>query len=257
MPATTTQPCDYQPLSCQACQHGEALGFDFSMAFQPIVDMTERRVLGYEALARGLGGESAGAVMAQVNDSNLYRFDQTCRVKAITLAARLGIDGYVSINFLPNAVYRPELCIRTTLEAARRCDFPAERILFEITEVEKVRDKDHLRGIIEYYQKSGFRTALDDFGAGYAGLNMLAAFQPDIVKIDRELIENLDQSAVKRAIVRHLLALCRELDITPLAEGVETPGEYRVLRDFGVNLFQGYLFARPGFETLPAVSWPE
>ncbi len=257
MSAPEIQPCDYQPLSCQACRRGKALGFDFSMAFQPIVDMAERRVRGYEALARGLAGEPAGTVMAKVNDTNLYRFDQTCRVKAISLAAELGIEGYVSINFLPNAVYRPELCIRTTLEAAQRCHFPAERILFEITEVERVGDKNHLRNIIEYYQESGFRTALDDFGAGYAGLNMLAAFQPDIVKVDRELIENLDKVPVKQSIVRHLLALCRELGITPLAEGVETVEEYRVLRDFGVSLFQGYLFARPGFEALPPVNWPE
>ncbi|HEY7885127.1 MAG TPA: EAL domain-containing protein [Cellvibrionaceae bacterium] len=257
MALSCPQPSDYQPLSCQACAKGTALGFDFSMAFQPIVNMAERKVVGYEALCRGLNGESAGSVIAQVNDSNLYRFDQTCRVKAITLAAELDIKGYVSINFLPNAVYRPELCIRTTLEAAEKYGFPAERIVFEITEVERVGDKNHLRNIIDYYQKSGFRTALDDFGAGYAGLNMLAAFQPDIVKIDRELIEHLDTQPVKQTIVRHLLNLCRDLNITPLAEGVETVEEYRVLRDFGVSLFQGYLFARPEFESLPEVSWPE
>jgi EAL domain-containing protein (putative c-di-GMP-specific phosphodiesterase class I) len=256
MPKRGTTPSDYSELTCAACAHGQALGFDFSMAFQPIVDVSQQKVVGYEALARGLNGESAGQVMAQVNEHNLYRFDQTCRVKAIALAAQLGITGYVSINFLPNAVYRPELCIRTTLDAAVRYNFPIERILFEITEVENVRDKSHLRDIIRYYQQSGFRTALDDFGAGYAGLNMLATFQPDIVKVDRELLSDIDSHPVKQAIIRHTLALCAELNLTPLAEGVETEAEYQYLRAVGFNLFQGFLFARPGFEYLPEVNWP-
>lgn len=251
------EPNDYQRLSCRACAKGTALGFDYSMAFQPIVNAAQKRVVGYEALARGLGGEPAGTVMAKVNADNLYRFDQTCRVKAIELAAELGIEGYVSINFLPNAVYRPELCIRTTLAAAEQCQFPIERIVFEITEVERVRDKNHLRSIIEYYQASGFKTALDDFGAGYAGLNMLVAFQPDVLKIDRELIAEIDKQTVKQKVVGNLLNLCRDLGITPLAEGVETVGEYQLLRDLGIELFQGYLFARPAFESLPAVQWPE
>ncbi|MDO3380987.1 EAL domain-containing protein [Gilvimarinus algae] len=249
-------PSDYQPLACRACVHGDALGFDFSMAFQPIVDVARREVIGYEALCRGLAGEGAAAVMAQVNDSNLYRFDQTCRVKAIELAARLGLEGYLSINFLPNAVYRPELCIRTTLEAARQYDFPIERIVFEITEVERVRDSEHLHTIVEYYQRSGFKTALDDFGAGYAGLNLLSSFQPDLLKLDRQLISQIDRNPVKATIVRHTVAMCLDLGITPLAEGVETTEELAFLLGCGVERFQGYLFARPGFETLPVVRWP-
>lgn len=249
-------PGDYRELSCSACTKGQALGFDFSMAFQPIVDVEQQQIVGYEALARGLNGEPAGQVMAQVTEHNLYRFDQTCRVKAIALAAQLNITGYVSINFMPNAVYRPELCIRTTLAAASQYNFPIERIVFEITEAENVRDKTHLCNIIDYYQKSGFRTALDDFGAGYAGLNLLSAFQPDVIKFDRELISDIDTSAVKQAIARHTLALCTELKLTPLAEGVETEAEYRHLRTAGFKLFQGYLFARPSFEHLPEVYWP-
>ncbi|MDO3387437.1 EAL domain-containing protein [Gilvimarinus sp. SDUM040013] len=249
-------PTDYTELSCQACRNGEALGFDFSMAFQPIVDAGHREILGYEALCRGLDGQGAMWVIEQVNDHNLYRFDQTCRVKAIEWASKLGIEGYVSINFMPNAVYRPELCIRTTLHAASEWDFPVERILFEITEAEHVQDKYHLRDIVRYYQASGFKTALDDFGAGYAGLNMLASFQPDLLKIDRELVIDIDQHLAKQVIVRHLLALCDELNIVPLAEGVETLDEYHCLCDLGVERFQGYLFAKPGFETLPTVTWP-
>ncbi|MCP8900690.1 EAL domain-containing protein [Gilvimarinus xylanilyticus] len=250
------QPSDYRELPCDACTRGQALGFDFSMAFQPIVDVSTRTVMGYEALCRGLNGEGAGQVMSQVDDSNLYRFDQTCRVKAIALAAQLKLRGYLSINFLPNAVYRPELCIRTTLAAAREHNFPVERIMFEITEAEKVSDSAHLRRIVDYYQRSGFTTALDDFGAGYAGLNLLASFHPDVLKLDRELISGVDEAPVKKIILRHTLAMCRDLDIIPLAEGVETRAEFDTLVAMGVERFQGYFFARPGFEALPEVNWP-
>lgn len=92
-------------------------------------------------------------------------------------AARLGVDSHVSINFLPNAVYEAATCIRATLEAVRRCQFPAECLIFEITENEKVVDKEHLKRIIREYRRQGFKTAIDDFGAGYAGRNLLAEYR--------------------------------------------------------------------------------
>ncbi|WP_438404999.1 EAL domain-containing protein, partial [Aeromonas hydrophila] len=184
-----------------------------------------------------------------------YRFDQLCRIKAIALAARLGMKGMLSINFLPNAVYRPERCIRTTLQAAREHHFPIEQIMFELTGGEQVQDSQHLRGIVDHYQALGFKTAIDDFGAGYSGLNLLADFHPNIVKLDMHLLRGIDHDPTRQAIVRHCLALFAELQITPLAEGIETREEMACLREMGVSLMQGYLFARPGFETLPEVDF--
>ena len=90
----------------------------------------------------------------------------------------------LSINFMPNAVYEPSRCLRTTLEAAHRTGFPIENIIFETTEDERVHDAEYLKKIFATYRKEGFKTAIDDFGAGYAGLNLLADYQPDIVKLD-------------------------------------------------------------------------
>ncbi len=240
-------------MACQECRSPQLLGFDFSMAFQPIVDIGANRLFGYEALVRGTSGEPAGTIIGRVNAGNRYRFDQACRVKAIHLAARLGLTGVLSINFLPNAVYRPELCIRTTLEAAREASFPIERILFEITEVEQVVDERHLVSILEHYQAQGFQTALDDFGAGYSGLNLLAEVQPHIVKLDMSLIRNVNDDRKRQVIVRSTVEMLRELGCTPLAEGVETEAEFAYLRRLGIDLFQGYYFARPAFEQLADV----
>ena len=242
---------NYRALGCAECSQGEALGFDFRMAFQPIVDIRQGVVFAQEALARGLGGESAATVFRHVNPDNQYRFDQTCRVKAIKLAAELGIQSNVSINFMPNAVYKPELCIRTTLNAAQDYGFPAERIIFEFTENERVADPQHLLDIINCYKSLGFKTALDDFGAGYAGLNLLSKVQPDLLKIDMELVRDVHRLPVKQAIVRSIVAMCNDLEVDVVAEGVETAEEYDFLKSLGIHLYQGYYFSKPAFESNP------
>ncbi|QIB66918.1 EAL domain-containing protein [Kineobactrum salinum] len=227
------------------------------MAFQPIIDLRDHSLFAYEALVRGTDGSGAASILGRVNEHNRYSFDQACRVKAVELAAQLGIPCHVSINFLPNAVYEAAACIRATLEAARRVGFPTERLIFEVTENERMVDKNHLKSIMQEYKRQGFKTAIDDFGAGYSGLNLLAEFQPDIIKIDMDMVRNIDQDPVRQAIVHGILGVCSTLDISVIAEGIETPQELELLHDMGINLFQGYLLARPGFEQLPQVAWPE
>lgn len=238
---------------CDGCQCGAGLGFQFDFAYQPIVEVASGQVFAHEALVRGPQGEPAMEVLARVNEENRYKFDQACRVKAVKDAKRLGIDAlgqFVSINFLPNAVYEPERCIRTTLEAARASSYPLDRIIFEVTEVEKIADRAHLANIIAAYKRFGFLTAIDDFGAGYSGLNLLAEYQPDLIKIDLELVRGIDASRPKRAILAGILGVCEELGIRAIAEGIETPAERDCLRDAGIQLMQGFLFARPSFRAL-------
>ena len=241
---------------CSACREGKGLEFPISMAFQPIVDLRQGLVFAHEALVRGSAGESAGSLLARVDADNRYAFDQSCRIQAVEWAARLQLPARLSINFMPNAVYRAETCIRATLEAARRCRFPLERIIFEVTEQEQVLDTPHLTEILRAYRAQGFMTAIDDFGAGYAGLNLLADFQPDLIKLDMDLIRGIDGDRVRQILVESVLDMCRRLGIEVIAEGIETRGELECLRQMGVGLFQGYLLARPGFESLPEVHYP-
>jgi EAL domain-containing protein (putative c-di-GMP-specific phosphodiesterase class I) len=242
---------DLQSIGCTQCRNLSALEFAITMAFQPIVDVAAGRVFGYEALVRGTNGEGAGEVLSRVNDDNRYRFDQSCRVCAIETASRLGLDSRLSINFLPNAVYRPETCIRATLEAARTFDFPSNNIMFEVTESEPVRDPNHLSAIFDEYRNQGFITAIDDFGAGHAGLSLLVDFQPDVIKLDMHLVRNIHQDRKRLAVVRGTVATAIELGVQVIAEGIEHQAEYEALHELGVTLFQGYLFARPEVEALP------
>ncbi|MBE0505326.1 MAG: EAL domain-containing protein [Marinospirillum sp.] len=238
------------------CKHcAEALDFGFTFAYQPIVDYRNKSIWGYEALVRGPNNESAWSILSRVNDDNRYAFDQACRVKAITLAAELKLDKILSINFLPNAVYEPAHCIRSTLQAADLAGFPLEKIMFEITESEKVHDAEHLTRIFDYYQQQGFITALDDFGAGHAGLNLLSKFLPGLMKIDMELVRDINTHRTKQIIVTALADICRQLDIILLAEGLETAEEVAYFEQLGVQLMQGYYFAKPGFQCLPSVDF--
>lgn len=228
------------------------------MAFQPIVDIVTGRIWAYEALVRGVNGEGASTILEQVKGEAVYGFDQACRVKAVELAGRLfpaDDETRLSINFMPNAVYEPNACIRATLAAARQASFAENRLMFEFTENEQMRDTAHVRRIIDAYRKRGFTTAIDDFGAGYAGLGLLAELKPDVIKIDMALIHEIDVSATKRAIVASIVALANVLDIMPLAEGIETKGELDTLRALGIRLCQGYLFAKPAIGALPPVVW--
>lgn len=230
------------------------------MAFQPIVDVEAQQVWAYEALVRGKQGEPAKDVLALVTNENRYIFDQTCRVKAIELAAKLGIarqGARLAVNFMPGAIYNPEACLRRTLNAARFYRFPLDKIVFEITEGERISHSAHLLGIAAEYGRHGFLLALDDFGAGFSGLNLLSELSGlHMVKLDGGLIRSMDSNPRAERIVAAIFALCQDLGVSVLAECVETEGEYQILRRIGVRLMQGYFFARPEVECLPEVKWP-
>ncbi len=243
------------PDLCRGCRTGAPLRTAITMAFQPIVDIRTGSVFAYEALVRGTDGQSAGEVLSGIDPDMIYKFDQACRVKAIELAGALFAPddaAKLSINFMPNAVYEPNACIRASLSAARRVGFDPARLMFEFTENEQMVDVAHVRHIIEAYQARGFTTAIDDFGAGYAGLGLLADLRPDMLKLDMALIRGIDSSAARRTIVSSVVRMADALGIQCIAEGVETAAELETLREIGLRLCQGYLLARPAVETLPA-----
>lgn len=242
-------------VKCAGCREDVSLPFEFRMAFQPIVDLGQRRIWGYEALVRGSGGEAAFTVLDQVTEEQRYRFDQAARVMAIETAGALFEDRdlRLSINFMPNAVYEPMACIQKSLAAAKRANFPHQNLMFEFTENERMTDPAHVQRIIEAYRRLGFWTALDDFGAGYAGLGLLAKLQPDLIKIDMELLRDIHLSSAKQAIVAGIVGMARSLDIRVLAEGVESEHELTVLLATGITLFQGYFFAKPALMELRPV----
>lgn len=227
--------------------------FEFSFAFQPIVNAATREVVSFEALVRGPGGEPSADVFAKVPQACLYRFDQACRLKAIHLARRLNVQTRLNINLFPNAIYRTGLDIRDTLQASIDYDFPVENIVFEVSEAERLVDYPRVVELFKSYQEFNFQTALDDFGTGYSGLSLLVEYQPNYIKLDRHLIANIHNNRVKQTVIKGIGAICKQLSIEIMAEGVERVEEYAWLRNIGINFFQGYYFAKPTFEALSDV----
>ncbi|MDG1407768.1 MAG: EAL domain-containing protein [Octadecabacter sp.] len=242
---------DHAP-SCEKCANRDGVGFTvpFTMAFQPIFDIHTASVFAYEALVRPIGGGSAWDVLSRVDKNNRYSFDQKCRKKAISLAAKLGMKSRLSINFMPNAVYDPEHCIRATLWAAKTYNFPIENIIFEFIETEEIHDNTHLQNIVGSYKRMGFRTAIDDFGAGYAGLSGFCDLATDFIKIDMALLRNIDTDPRRQSVVKAILNMTAEMGVLCILEGVETAAEFVTLRALGGRYFQGYLLGRPTVEKL-------
>jgi EAL domain-containing protein (putative c-di-GMP-specific phosphodiesterase class I) len=154
------------------------------------------------------------------------------------------------LNFAPLALDLFPDAIEATLAAAARAGIQPSQIILEMTEGAVIADPRGFAGRINRYRARGIRLAIDDFGAGYAGLNLLAEFQPDIVKIDMGLVRDIDGSGPRQAIARGVIQVCRDLGLDVIVEGVESSAELEWFYRRGARLFQGFLIGRPSFETL-------
>ncbi|WP_148207106.1 EAL domain-containing protein [Heliomicrobium modesticaldum] len=230
--------------------------------FQPIVQCDEpERLFAYECLLRGKdrngGILSPGRIFEVARDADLlFQLDRIARITAIEEATRHSIQSTLFINFNPSSVYDPATCLRTTIEAVREAKIQPEQVVFEVVESEQISDAQHLRTILDHYRNAGFQVALDDLGAGYSSLNLLTHLRPDFVKLDMELVRNVDKDAYKGEITMKLLELARRLQIKTIAEGVERPEEWRWLKKHGADYVQGYLFAKPACPP-PLPTWSD
>lgn len=175
----------------------------------------------------------------------LFSLDIVARACAVKRAADNGYRGRIFVNFNPSSIYDPAYCLRTTASHVAELGLKPEDITFELTETHRIQDKDHLKGILAFYRQAGFKVALDDIGSGWSGLNLLHEMRPDYVKIDMDLVRNIDRDPLKQSIVGHLISISKEHNIEVIAEGVETEAEATLLRQAGADYLQGYLFAKP------------
>ncbi len=223
---------------------------------QPVVDAASEAVVGHECLARAHHPDDGrlitpGDMIGWARAENLlFMFDRFCRETHIKRAAATGLaaDHMFLINFLPSVIYEPEFCLRTTVNAIECTGLRPEQIVFEVVETESVEDHGHLRAILSCYRKNGFRAALDDLGAGYSGLSLMADLEPDPIKIDRSVVARADESEAHAPVCRAIIELGRSEGRQVLAEGVETQSQRGYMRMLGVDMMQGYFFGWPAPE---------
>lgn len=175
----------------------------------------------------------------------LFTVDLIARRSAVEHAARGGLSGKIFINFNPSSIYDPSYCLRTTAAAIEELGIKASDVVFEITETHQATDMDHLKGILAFYKQAGFGVALDDIGSGFSGLNMLHETRPDYVKIDMDLIRDINTDSYKQVIVANLIETAVSLGIRTIVEGIETESEAAWVKASGADFMQGYLFGKP------------
>jgi EAL domain-containing protein (putative c-di-GMP-specific phosphodiesterase class I) len=220
------------------------------MAFQPIV-RADGTVFGYEALLRSdeRSLPNPGAVIdAAERLGELDLLGRTIRARSAAAMVSAPADTVLFVNIHTTDLLDPEL-----LSQDAPLSRIASRVVLEITErssIDKVKD---IRGVITQLRRIGFRIAVDDLGAGYAGLTSFALLEPEIVKLDMSLVRDVHESPTRQKLIQSMTALCRDMDMLVVGEGVETVEERATLQRLGCDLLQGYLIARPG-RPFPTVS---
>lgn len=220
----------------------------FYSLYQPIVDLGTGAVVGHEALLRGSGPDGEippGHLFGAAAEAGwTHVLDRVGRTSALTGARGWLGEDLLFINFLPTSIYRPEVCLRTTERAAEVAGLRMEQLVFEVTETEPIHDVGHLSDVFAYYRDRGCKVALDDLGSGYSSLNLLVRLRPDVVKLDKEIVQALPHPAAA-AVVSAAVEITRSYGGTVLAECVETEEQAAAARDLGVELGQGWHFGRP------------
>ena len=221
-----------------------------SVVYQPIVDRRSRKTMGYEALMRtrepSLPNPGALLEVAERLD-RLHEVGRRVRELAAT-SFRPADDGMtLFVNLHPADLLDPNL-----YERSAPLTKLADRVVLEITERAALDDITDTKHRSTELRRRGFKLAIDDLGAGYAGLTSFATLEPEVVKLDMSLIRGIEASPVKRHIVESMTRLCRELDMKVVAEGIETMAELATVIDLGCDHLQGYLLGRPAPTLVPS-----
>jgi len=228
---------------------GLAASFDRAMeslhiAYQPIVAWGARRVYAYEALLRSREPSlpHPGAVLdAAERLGRVHELGRLIRARAIRPHEPLAKGALLFLNLHPSDLLDDDLFLQWGPLAAM-----ADQVVLEITERASLDGIRDVRARIASLRKLGFRIAVDDLGAGYAGLTSFTLLEPDIVKLDMALVRDVHREPKKQTVVKTMITMCKELGIVVTSEGIEVGEERDELARAGCDLMQGYLFAKPG-----------
>lgn len=226
-------------------------------AFQPIVNIDQMKVTSVEALIRGFGGTPPHTVLDGLDPHALSKLDVESKLTALSMIAELGFEGSVSLNLQPMSLISYPGAVKLIADHAQSLGISTKRLVIEVTEDQAIENLDEFMSTIDSARLAGMRLSIDDFGAGFAGLSLLADFQPHTIKIDRKIIDRINESGPRQAIVMSVLEFSDRLGIEVIAEGIEKEADLAWLLAAGVRQFQGYHFARPTYMSIHDVHWPD
>ncbi|MBK5416429.1 bifunctional diguanylate cyclase/phosphodiesterase [Pseudomonas sp. TH31] len=217
--------------------------------FQPIISLSERRIVGYEALSRGPSNSPLHSPIALFavarQGGRLNELEIACRESACRRFNEQQLPGKLFLNVSPESLLEAAHQPGRTLQLLQDFGIPPSQVVIELTEQTPTDDFQLLQTALHHYRAMGFSIALDDLGAGYSSLRLWSELRPDYVKIDRHFIDGIHQDALKREFVGSILQIAKASRAQVIAEGIELPEELAVLTEMGVDLVQGYLLCRP------------
>jgi EAL domain-containing protein (putative c-di-GMP-specific phosphodiesterase class I)/GGDEF domain-containing protein len=217
--------------------------------YQPVVDLHERRIVGYEALTRvprTLFDPIELLFKAAHDNDAVWTLERLCRKKALENLPPLDKDQLVFLNIEPDSIHDPELRDLTFESLLEGAGLEPTQVVLEVTERSAVKDFAAFRQTLQHVRERGLRLAMDDVGAGYAGLQAIAEIAPDFIKVDINLVRDVHTHRIKRELIATIRRFAASTGIDLVAEGVESPEELESLMEVGVRHAQGFLFARPG-----------
>lgn len=217
--------------------------------YQPVVSLTEGSIIGYEALSRGPAGsllERPDKLFQLANQYGLtWELEFLCRVKALEKLRGMDNSQMVFLNIDPKIINDPRFKKGLTKEVLSQYGLDATKVIFEITEKTAIEDYKAFRRVLENYTSQGYKIAIDDTGSGYSGLKMLAQTHPHYIKVDMELVRDIDKDGLKQAMMKALYDFAVMTNSKIIAEGIETEDELSTLIEIGVPYGQGYYLQRP------------
>jgi diguanylate cyclase (GGDEF)-like protein len=218
--------------------------------FQPIIDLQNQGILGWEALSRGPKNSPFHSPLTLFdmaeNLGKLFPLEKICRELAITEFGQVLPHQKLFLNIHPRTIGDPNFSPGETIRLLNRCGLQPENIVFEITERHSVKDFKNFHQTMEHYRNQGYNIAIDDAGTGYSGLCTIAEIKPDYIKLDKSFIDNIDTNKVSRALIETFTDFANKIGARVIVEGIETKNQALAVTDMGVHLGQGYFFARPG-----------
>jgi diguanylate cyclase (GGDEF)-like protein len=222
---------------------------NISTVYQPIVSLIDTTIIGYEVLSRGPAGsplQSPDKLFETARNHNkTWELELLCRIKGIERAVNLDKNKYLFINVDPHIFKDENFKKGFTKEFLQKHNMSPEAIIFEITEKTCIEDYKSFKAALNNYIEQGYKIAIDDTGSGYSGLKMLTEAKPHYIKIDMDLIRNINEDSFKQSLIECFVKLSEVTNMKLIAEGIETEAELTTLINLGVYAGQGYFISRP------------
>ncbi len=225
------------------------------IVLQPVISLRDGSILGYEALSRGPEDsplKNPDAMFGVASETGkLWELEQLCRTKALEKVHQNDFPYKLFLNVNASVIHDDKFKLGFTKEYLKSYNIDPSKILFEISEKNAISNLDGFRRTIDHYKSQNYEIAIDDAGAGYSGLNLITDVHPHYIKLDMQLVRNIDKDTYKKSLVTSLHEFCCLTNVALIAEGIETESEMRTLIEIGVQYGQGYFIQHPESEIRP------